>query len=162
MICLARALLRHRHQFQQVAVRIVEIDAAAAAPIVELTIIEAPRRAAVGDLGFFDTRENRVELSVADVKSIVMTLELPICVEQQCQILVDLDRGEITGATALEAEYAGEEFRRRDLVARWDDGVIERDGHRCRLPPFARKSDTDARPGRRRGRSRLSPARICR
>src|SRR6476646_3965115 len=55
--------LRHRHQLQHVPVGILEIDAGAAAPIVELAVVKAPRRAAVGDLGFLDAPENGVEVA---------------------------------------------------------------------------------------------------
>src|SRR5205085_879506 len=54
--------LRHGHQLEYMAVGILEIDAAAATPIVELAVIETPRRAAVGDFGLFDTAEDGVKL----------------------------------------------------------------------------------------------------
>src|SRR5262245_23170144 len=34
--------LRHGHQLEHVAVRVLEIDSAAAAPVVELAVVEAP------------------------------------------------------------------------------------------------------------------------
>ena len=49
-------------------VGIAEIEAAAAAPVVELTVIETPRRAAEGDLGFLDSVKDRVEFALADMK----------------------------------------------------------------------------------------------
>jgi hypothetical protein len=51
-----------------VPVRIAKIEAAAAAPIVELAIFEAPRRAAEYDLGFFDPAEDRVKLAAGDME----------------------------------------------------------------------------------------------
>src|SRR5580658_11328685 len=82
-------LLRHGHQLEHVAVGIAEIDAAAAVPVVELAVVEAPRRAAESDLGFLDTAEDGVELGLADVECVMMTLELGVVVEQQRQRLVD-------------------------------------------------------------------------
>ena len=51
------ALLRHRHQLQHVTVGIGEIEAAAAAPIVELAVLEAPGRAAIGEPRLLDAAE---------------------------------------------------------------------------------------------------------
>ena len=58
-----RSSLRHGHQLEHVAVRIAEIDAAAAVPIVELAVVEAPRRAAESDLRSLDAAEDGVELA---------------------------------------------------------------------------------------------------
>src|ERR1700721_1347977 len=112
------------------AVGMAEIDAAAAVPVVELAIVEAPRRAAETDLALLDAAEDGVELGLADMKRVMMALEFGVVVEQQRQRLVDPHRREIAGAPALQAENIGEEFGRRDLVARRHDGVVERDGHR--------------------------------
>ena len=73
-----RSLLRHGHQFEHVAVRITEIDAAAAAPIVELAVVETPRRAAESDFRRLDAAEDGVEFAVADMERQMMALEL-IC-----------------------------------------------------------------------------------
>jgi hypothetical protein len=51
------ASLRHGHQFEHVSVRIAEIDAAAAVPVVELAVFEAPWRAAVGDFLSLDAAQ---------------------------------------------------------------------------------------------------------
>src|SRR5580698_6346308 len=119
-------LLRHGHQLEHVAVGIAEIDAAAAVPVVELAIVEAPRRAAENDLGFLDAAEDGVELGFADMKRVMMTLELGIGIEQQRQRLVDPHRREIAAAAALQSENASKELGRRDFVARRHDGVVER------------------------------------
>src|SRR5208282_430651 len=65
---LVPASLRHRHQLEHVAVRILKVDAAAAAPVVELAVVEAPRRAAVDQFRLLDSAENRVEFAIADVE----------------------------------------------------------------------------------------------
>jgi hypothetical protein len=46
-----------------VAIRALEIDAAAAVPVVELAVIKAPRRAAIGEARPLDAAENGVELA---------------------------------------------------------------------------------------------------
>src|SRR5580704_6348555 len=124
-------LLRHGHKLEHVAVGIAEIDAAAAVPVVELAVVEAPRRAAENDLGFFNAAKDGVELGLADMKRVVMALELGIVIEQQRQCLVDPHRREIAAAPALQSEKASKEFGRRDFVACRYDGMVEHDGHRC-------------------------------
>src|SRR5580658_466051 len=95
------------------AVDVLEIKSATAVPMVELAVAQAPRRAADGDVLFFDARENGIELLVADVKRQMMALELVVLVKQQRQRFVDLHRREIAGAAGFEAENAGEELGRR-------------------------------------------------
>jgi hypothetical protein len=63
----------------------------------------------------------------------MMTFELGIVVEQKRQRLVDLHRGEIAGAAALETKNASEEFGGGNLIARRHNGVVENDRHRCLL-----------------------------
>src|SRR5260370_36406063 len=108
-----KMLLRPRHQLEQVAVGIAEIDAAAAVPVVELAVVEAPRRAAENDLGFLDAAEDGVELGLADMKRVMMTLELGVVIEQQRQRLVDPHRRKIAAAPALQSENASKELGRR-------------------------------------------------
>src|ERR1700720_3879032 len=102
-------LLRHGHQLEHVAVGIEEIDAAAAVPVVELAVVEAPRRAAEGDFCLFDAAEDGVEFGLADMKRVMMTLELGVVIEQQRQRLVDPHRREIAAAPALQSENCGKE-----------------------------------------------------
>jgi hypothetical protein len=111
------------------AVGTAEIETASASPIVELAVVETPRRAAKSDLGFLDAVEDRVELAVADMDSQVVAFELVVVVEQQRQALVDPHRREVAGTFAFEPENICKEFGRRGLVARRHDRVVERDGH---------------------------------
>src|SRR5437016_8707232 len=122
-------LLRNGHQLEHMAVRIAKIKTAAAAPIVELAVIEAPRRATKHNIGLLDAPQDGVELAIGDVKSQMMGVEIRIVVEQQSQLFVYSDRREMPGAAALCAENLSEEFRRGGFVARRNDGVIERNGH---------------------------------
>src|SRR5690242_977478 len=143
------------------AVRVAEVDAAAAAPVVELAVVQAPRCAAVGNFGFLNAAEDGVEVAVADVKRVVMAFEVRVVVEQQRQRLVDLDRREVAGAAALEPENLGKEFRRRGLVAGRHDGVVENDAHSS-LPKSTRSLDAQRRSiisSRRRNEQRGPEAR---
>ena len=105
-----RTSLRDRHQFQHVPVRIAKIEAAAAAPIIELTVFETPRRAAEHDLGLFHPAENGVELAIGDMEGEMMAVKIGVIVEQQGQSLVYRYRREVSGAPALYPENLGEEF----------------------------------------------------
>ena len=50
-------------------VGVLKINAAAAIPVVELAVFEAPRSAAEGDFRLFDAGEDGVKLAVADMES---------------------------------------------------------------------------------------------
>src|SRR5262249_51908978 len=54
--------LRNGHQLQHMTVRVPEIDPAAAVPVVELTVVEAPGGAAVRNPRLLDALQDRVEL----------------------------------------------------------------------------------------------------
>src|SRR5947207_14650987 len=90
-----RNSLRHGHQFEHVSVRVLEIDAAAAAPIVEFAVVEAPGRAAVANAGLLDAAEDGLELGGGDVEGEVVTLKRCIVVEQERQRLVHPHRREV-------------------------------------------------------------------
>jgi hypothetical protein len=63
--CAATSSLRLGHQFDQVTVRSLKVDAPAAIPIVELAVVEVPRSAAESQPGLLNATENGVELGVA-------------------------------------------------------------------------------------------------
>src|SRR5215208_5698073 len=126
-------LLRHGHELENVAVRILEIEAAAAVPVVELGIGKAPWRAAEGQSGSLDAIKDRVELRVADVERIVMAVErLHVIVEQERQGIVHLHRCEMTvGTREGEPEHLREKARGGLFIAGRHDRVVERDRHRA-------------------------------
>src|SRR5436190_11684889 len=66
----ARSSLRHGHQLEQVAVRRPEVDAAPTAPLIELAVVRAPRRAAVDEADLLHPAKDGVELRVGDVEGI--------------------------------------------------------------------------------------------
>src|SRR5262252_6391238 len=113
------------------AVRVAKIDAAAAVPVVELTVIEAPRCAAIGELRLANATEDGIELGIVDVEGVVVALELLVVVEKERERLVDTYRREMAAfRIGMEAKNARKKLRCCPLVAGRDDGVIEGDGHR--------------------------------
>ena len=77
------------------AVRVAKIDAAAAVPIVELTVVEVPRCAAVRQLRLANAAQDGIELGVADLEGVVVALELLVVVEKQRERVVDTHRREM-------------------------------------------------------------------
>ena len=113
------------------AVRVAKIDAAAAVPVVELTVIEAPRCAAIGELRLANAAEDGIELGIADVEGVVVALELLDVVEKERERVVDTYRREMAAfRIGMEAKNARKKLRRCPLIAGRDDGVVEGDGHR--------------------------------
>jgi hypothetical protein len=118
-----------------VAVRIAKIDAAAAVPIIELSVCEAPRRAAECNFGLLDAAQNGIEFAVTGRgrrNDDFRTLN-PRPLNNRVSDLLILTGEKITGVSAFEPENASEELGRGDFVTRRNDGVIERDG--LRRPP---------------------------
>ena len=75
-------LLRDGHQFEHVTVRILEVHASTAVPIIEAAIIDAPGRAAEREPGFSNSSEDRVKFSVSHMEGIVVTLDRAFRVEK--------------------------------------------------------------------------------
>ena len=99
-------------------VRVVEIEAAAAAPAIDLHVGARARAAAVGNPLRLDTIEDRVELGVADLEGVVMRFEVAAFVEIEGQLLVDLDRREMRMRSVIgETENPREKSRRRTAGA---------------------------------------------
>ena len=64
------------------AVRVAKIDAAAAVPVIELTVAEAPRCAAIGELRLANAAEDGIELGIADVEERRWPPSCRWCVEE--------------------------------------------------------------------------------
>src|ERR1700756_2272428 len=112
------------------AVRVAKIAAASAVPVVELTVVEAPRRAAIGEVSLPNAPEDGIELGIADVEGVVVALELLVVAEEECERVVDTHRREMVAfRIGMEAKNAGKKLRRCPLVAGRDDGVVEGDSH---------------------------------
>src|SRR6516165_7145265 len=94
------------------AVRVAEIDAAAAVPIIELTVVEAPRCAAVHQLRLANAAQNGIELGFADVEGVVVALELLVVVEKECERTVDTYRREMAAfRIGMKAKNARKKLR---------------------------------------------------
>jgi len=77
------------------AVGVAKIDAAAAVPIIELTVVEAPRCAAIGELRLANAAEDGIELGIADMEGVMVALELLDVVEKERERVVDTHRREM-------------------------------------------------------------------
>ena len=98
-------------------VGILEINASAAVPVIELAVVETPGSAAIGELGVAYPLEDCVEFGIADVKGIVVAFERGLIIEQQGQRVVDPHGSEVAGlAIEMQAEDARE--RARDDAAK--------------------------------------------
>jgi hypothetical protein len=123
-------LLRHGHELEYVAVWVFEIDAAAAVPVIELTVIEAPGGAAVCEPRPLDALEDGVELGIADVEGVMVTAERGVVIEQERQAAVHPNRREVAACRIeRQAEDVGEEPGSGHFVTRRHDGVVQDDGH---------------------------------
>src|SRR5262245_38713398 len=133
--------LANRHYFQQVAVRILEVEASPAPAGIDLAVGVVVWPAAVSEsLGLHPT-ENRLELRLTDMEGIVMALAGPgvetrpapcfgLIGEVKGQALIDLHLREVAlPRLDLQSEDLGEEFGRGDLVFRRHDSVIENNCH---------------------------------
>ena len=108
------------------AVGVAKIDAASAVPVVELSVVQAPRCAAIGELSLSNAAEDGIELGIADVEGVVVALELLLVVEEECERVVDTYRREMVAfRIGMEAKNACKKLCRCPLVARRDDGVVE-------------------------------------
>src|SRR5580700_9390600 len=117
------------------AVGVAKIDAAAAVPIIELTVVEAPRCAAIGELRLANAAEDGIEIGIADVEGVMVALELLDVVEKERERIVDTYRREMAAfRIGMEAKHARKKLRRCPLIAGRDDGVVEGDGHRKTSP----------------------------
>src|SRR5262249_27226187 len=135
--------------FQHVAVGIVEIDAASAAPVVDVAVGARTRPAAVGNARGLDPGKDRVELGLADPAGVMVRLELAALVQIGGPRLVDRHGGKRQmRPLAFETKDAGEDLGRGDLVASRDDRMVEGDRHRYLL---RRESKRPARRRRRTG-----------
>src|SRR5260370_39405020 len=96
----ARSSLRQGHQLDDVAVVVLVIEATAAIPIVELSVLKAPGPASEGEPSVPDSMQDRVEFGVAYLKRIMLACDSPLRVsEVQRQCVVDAHRPTLTAST---------------------------------------------------------------
>src|SRR5260221_5158201 len=118
--------VRLRDELEQVAVRVVEIDAPSTIKVIDLAAPIAIEVRVEGDIRVAHARERGIELGVTDEKGAVVRAKV---------IGVDIiERDAVTAAHRDEArplrsrrqsENAGENLRGRPLVLRRDDDVVQ-------------------------------------
>src|SRR5271166_745221 len=119
-------------QLEQVPVRVVEIDAAAAIEVVDLTGPLAPEIRIVLDAGGADTGKGGVELGFADEEGVVLGAEA-LCVGKiEGDPVACLDRHEVAPfGSRLQIQDVAEELGGSPFVLRRDDRVVQLDTHLC-------------------------------
>src|SRR5262245_16521744 len=105
-------------------VRILKVETASTTTFVDLPIGMTERATAVRYSPGLHPAENRVEVSLADMKHIVMAGWFQLICEIECQALVDLYRCEVADAANRQPKDFGKEFRGCDLIFRRHNGVI--------------------------------------
>src|SRR6516162_6660943 len=119
--------------------------------VVDLHIVRRARTAAICQPLAADAVEDPVELRLADLEGVVMSLEVVPVIKINGQRVVYPHRRKVRNrALVFQTEDVGEEAGRFLLVAGGYDRVIENDGHR-RLLLVWRRDERD-------GRHRQAPA----
>src|SRR5262249_40266409 len=125
--------------FQQVPVRIFEVKAAAAAPVVDVAVVVAVGAAAVGDSFCVHPGEDGIELGIADMESVVVALASPWVVaaiapalgcvgESQSQAVVDLNPGEEAAADPQSEDFCEKLGGSKLIFCRYDS-VVQTNSH---------------------------------
>src|SRR5919197_50159 len=137
---------RAGEQFQVVAVvGIGEVEAPAAVPVVELTLLLVSGICVEGQACILDAREDRVELFLADLEGVVLGLEA-LRVDEVEGRRADPHPGEgrrtsrAAETQVLNTEHVRQEPRGGLAVVGWDEHVLEGDRHRVESPSDSRSS----------------------
>src|SRR5271166_1211792 len=121
-----------RDQLEQVAVRVVEIDAAAAIEMIDLAGPLAPEIRVVCDTGGANPGESGVELGFADQEGVVLGAEALRVGKIEGDSVPRLDRHEVAPfGSRLQVQDVGEELGGSPFVLRRDDRVVQLDTHLC-------------------------------
>src|SRR5262245_31250278 len=105
-------------------VGIFEVKTATAATFVDLAVGVAEGPTAIGNPFRLNPIENLIELGLADMKRIVVTVACRFVSESECQALIDLHFGEMTVIRDGQSENLGEKIRCNSLVFRRHNGVV--------------------------------------
>src|ERR1700730_9767405 len=145
LVCVEATAGLGRQDFEEMAVRVAEVKAAAAMAVVDFHVLGRARSTAIGETLAADAIKDPVAFRVAHLEGVVMPLEAVPVVEVDGQRVVDLHRGEVRdGAVVFETKNPGEESGGFLLVAGGDDRVVEYDAHR-RLLVVCEKDESGAR-----------------
>src|SRR5215831_577405 len=111
------------------SIGIVKIEASAALPVIEPSL-PAPWIAAEGESRFPHPLQYRIELHVADMKRVVMKIEILGVIEIERQCLIDKHRRKVAVRPFVrQSKDMCERARRGVLVMRRHDRVIQDDRH---------------------------------
>src|SRR6516162_958391 len=117
-------------QLEQVAVRVVEIDAAAAIEMIDLTRPLAAEIRVVRDTNGTNASEGGVEFGIADQEGIVLRAEALGVGKIEGDPVARLDRNEVAPFwSRLQVQDVGEELGGSPFVLRRDDRVVQLDTH---------------------------------
>src|SRR6516165_12650354 len=117
-------------QLKQVAVRVVEIDAAATIEMIDLAGTLAAEIRVVLHPGGADAGEGGIEFRVADQESIVLRAEALGVGKIESDPVARLDRNEVAPCwSRLQVQDVGEELGGSPFVLRRDDRVVQLDTH---------------------------------
>jgi hypothetical protein len=109
-----------------VAVWVAKVKPPAAFARVQLSILKAPWFASVRNPGLLHALKDRIELTVANMKSIVVMFERFDVIKIKGQLLIDSDRSKVPGWTGiLKSEDLREKTRSGLFVTRRHDSVIQ-------------------------------------
>src|SRR5438445_13795946 len=98
-------MLRSRQKFQNMAVRVAKVKPPTTFAQVQLPILEAPRFACVRNQGLLDALKDRIELTIGNVKSVVVVFRRFSVVEIKDQLIINSDRYKVRRwAGVLESE----------------------------------------------------------
>jgi hypothetical protein len=108
------------------AVWVAKVKPPAAFARIQLSILEASGFASVRKPGLLHALKDRIELTIANMKSVVVMLKGFRVIEIKGQLLIDADRGKVPSWTGiLKSEDLREKTRGGLLVTRGHDSVIQ-------------------------------------
>lgn len=126
------------------AVRIVEIDAAAVVPVVDLAGLATKGIGPIGEVTFANASEDFVEFRLTHLEGKMPRGDLLVCLDEIERGFAHLDHRKVPKvAMRLEAQNLGEKFGRRLLVAGMHDRVVECHRHRRLLSISSARGSKD-------------------
>ena len=125
-------MLRSRQKFQNMAVWVAEVNSAAPFARVQLPIVKASGFASIRNPGILDAPEDGIELTLANVKSVVVVFKRLGVVKIKGEILVNSNGSEVPHQTVvLKTEDLRKKPRCGLFVMRRHNSVIQGYAHDC-------------------------------
>lgn len=128
---LRRQVVRPRHHFEEMPIRVIEVEAAPTVVLVRLAGAPLARIGPVREPHLPHPREDRIERRLADQEGVVLRGDRPIAVEEvERDAVVELHHQHLPERDRLrQIENLPQEARRPRLVPAPDDGVIQLHAH---------------------------------